>query len=81
MTALPMHASQLSLPGAARIAAAVWCGHDIARFRRNRLIIAVEQPSFRCALARIWFHFVERVSRNHIDEWLLMREHYQEETL
>jgi len=26
------------------------------------------------AVARIWFQFVETVIRNHIDEWLLIRE-------
>jgi hypothetical protein len=76
-----MYAGRPSAPRARPIAAALWCGHDVARFGQNRSIIAVEQPSFRCALARIWFHFVERVARNHIDEWLLMREHHQEETL
>jgi hypothetical protein len=33
---------------------------------------------FRPVAARIWFHFVERLARNHIDEWLLTREHHQE---
>jgi hypothetical protein len=33
---------------------------------------------FRPVPARIWFHFVERLARNHIDEWLLTREHHQE---
>jgi hypothetical protein len=33
---------------------------------------AMEQPGSICA-ARIWFHFVERVTGNHIDEWLLIR--------
>jgi hypothetical protein len=31
--------------------------------------------------ARIWFHFVERLAGNHIDEWLLIRERHQEGTL
>jgi hypothetical protein len=76
-----MYAGRLSVPQARQIKAAMCCGLDVARFGQTRSIIAVEQPSFRCVLARIWFHFVERVTRNHIDEWLLMREHHQEETL
>jgi hypothetical protein len=36
---------------------------------------------FRPVPARIWFHFVERVAGNHIDEWLLTRELNQEGTL
>jgi hypothetical protein len=36
---------------------------------------------FRLRPARIWFHFVENLARNHIDEWLLTREPNQEGTL
>jgi len=32
-----------------------------------------EFREFRHTAARIWFQFVERVFRNHIDEWLLTR--------
>jgi hypothetical protein len=44
-------------------------------------IFSVGIARFRPVAARIWFHFVERLARNHIDEWLLTREHHQEGTL
>jgi hypothetical protein len=40
----------------------------------SAIFIAMDQIAFRGCIARIWFHFVERVIRNHIDEWLLTRE-------
>ena len=44
-------------------------------------ILSAGTARFRPVAARIWFHFVETLARNHIDEWLLTREHHQEGTL
>jgi hypothetical protein len=39
------------------------------------------EPSGSIRFGRIWFDFVETLARNHIDEWLLIRERHQEGTL
>jgi hypothetical protein len=50
-------------------------GHSICHFSKT---VRIETAGFRRGAARIWFHFVERVTRNHIDEWLLIHGQYQE---
>ena len=52
---------------------------DAAVHARNLFVVSSGRvPSRR---ARIWFQFVERVTRNHIDEWLLIASDQQEGTL
>jgi len=43
---------------------------------RQKILFALTSPSS-ALQRRIWFDFVERVTGNHIDEWLLTCEHQE----
>jgi hypothetical protein len=47
---------------------------------RDKILFFVNSGEFLHGAARIWFQFVERVIRNHIDERLLTRANQQEGT-